>query len=81
MIKRRSIVLTRPEIQSGYNRQRAAEGLILQLPKDHDGRNTWLLNFGEGEEAIERRRKRDLKWQPNLRAAESRNQQLERQAS
>jgi hypothetical protein len=33
------------------NRQRWAEGLILQLPNNHDGRNSWLLNFGKGEEA------------------------------
>jgi hypothetical protein len=28
-----------------------AEGLILQLPDTHDGRNSWLLNHGKGEEA------------------------------
>lgn len=47
-----TIRLTDAEIQSGLDRQKAAEGLILQLPKDHDGRNTWLLNFGTRKEAI-----------------------------
>lgn len=31
--------------------QRWAEGLILQLPDWHDGRNSWLLNHGQGPEA------------------------------
>lgn len=26
-----------------------AEGLIRQLPPDHDGRNSWLLNYGTKE--------------------------------
>lgn len=45
------IKLTPAEVQSGHNRQRYAENLILQLPKIHDGRNSWLMNFGTGEEA------------------------------
>jgi ElaB/YqjD/DUF883 family membrane-anchored ribosome-binding protein len=28
-----------------------AEGLILQLPINHDGRNSWLLNHGVGKQA------------------------------
>lgn len=40
------IELTPAEIQSGLDRVRFAEGLIRQLPEDHDGRNTWLLNYG-----------------------------------
>ena len=39
------------EVQSGVDRVKHAELLILQLPKDHDGRNTWLLNYGKGIEA------------------------------
>ena len=39
------IRLTRPEIQSGLDRVRFAELLIRQLPEDHDGRNSWLLNY------------------------------------
>ena len=55
-----TIRLTKAERQSGLNRQRAAEGLVAQLPKDHDGRNTWLMNFGTGEEAQALRRARGL---------------------
>ena len=39
------IILNKAEIQSGYNRVDWAEGLILQLPVDHQGRNNWLLNY------------------------------------
>ena len=35
-----------PEIQSGLTRMRWAELLIRQLPESHDGRNSWLLNWG-----------------------------------
>lgn len=42
-----SIALTPAEVQSGLDRVRFAEGLIRQLPADHDGRNTWLLNYGQ----------------------------------
>ena len=41
-----SILLTSHEIQSNYDRVKFAEGLIRQLPITHDGRNTWLLNYG-----------------------------------
>lgn len=41
-----SIPLTRHEVQSGSTRVHWAEGLIRQLPEDHDGRNSWLLNYG-----------------------------------
>jgi len=40
------IALTPAEIQSGSDRVKWAEGLIRQLPVDHDGRNSWLLNYG-----------------------------------
>lgn len=39
--------MTAHEIQSGLDRVRYAEGLIRQLPNTHDGRNTWLLNYGQ----------------------------------
>lgn len=29
---------------------RWAEGLIKQLPLSHEGRNSWLMNFGHGQE-------------------------------
>lgn len=45
------IKLSKSEIVSGHNRVEAAERLIEQLPYDHDGRNTWLLNYGVREEA------------------------------
>lgn len=60
------IKLTRAEIQSGHDRQKWAEGLILQLPKDHDGRNSWLLNYGVGKEAQALREKRSLSFDPEL---------------
>lgn len=41
------IALTPAELQSGHDRVRWAEGLIRQLPEDHDGRNSWLLNYGK----------------------------------
>lgn len=37
--------LTPAEVQSGYDRLQHATGLILQLPRSHDGRNTWLMNY------------------------------------
>ena len=43
------IKLTAAEIQSGHDRVRWAEGLIKQLPKEHDGRNSWLFNYGSDE--------------------------------
>lgn len=41
-----SIVLTPAELTSGLDRVRWAEGLIKQLPEKHEGRNSWLLNYG-----------------------------------
>lgn len=41
------IALTPAEIQSGMDRVRWAENLIRQLPEDHDGRNSWLLNYSK----------------------------------
>jgi hypothetical protein len=43
--------LTEAEAKSGFDRVRLAEGLILQLPQENEARNSWLLNFGDGEEA------------------------------
>jgi len=47
--KATTIQLTPAEIQSGMDRIRWAEGLIRQLPESHDGRNSWLLNYGRDE--------------------------------
>ena len=58
--KMKKIKLSKFEKQSKYNRVQNAEGLILQLPKTHDGRNTWLLNYGIKEEAQQLRLKRNI---------------------
>lgn len=39
------IELTPHEVQSGLDRLRFAENLIKQLPDNHEGRNSWLLNY------------------------------------
>jgi hypothetical protein len=62
---------TKAETQSGLSRVRYAEGLISQLPGDHDGRNTWLLNYGTSDEAKEMRRKRGVAWVRKTQAAET----------
>lgn len=58
MTKKTSIELTPYEIQSGLDRVYYAELLIRQLPENHDGRNTWLLNYGRAaaEKTILKRR-------------------------
>ena len=67
---RRAIFLTKAELQNNHDRQAWAEALILQLPKNHDGRNSWLLNYGRGEEAKVLRAKRGLRFLPNQLACE-----------
>lgn len=62
------IKLTKAEIQSGYTRQHWAEGLIEQLPADHDGRNSWLTNYGVGENAERLRELRGLRLDPEFAA-------------
>lgn len=69
----RAIVLTDAEKQSGLDRVRFAEGLISQLPRTHDGRNTWLMNYGVGDEAQSLRQRRGLGWDPECEAALSKN--------
>lgn len=63
-MKRKAIFLTKEEQQCGLDRQRWAELLILQLPKNHDGRNSWLLNFGVGDEAKAFRAKHNVEFKP-----------------
>ena len=41
-----AIYLSKAEIESGLSRVKWAELLIKQLPKEHEGRNSWLLNYG-----------------------------------
>lgn len=55
----KKIKLSKAEKQ-GLTRVKWAEGLISQLPKTHDGRNSWLLNYGVGEEAEMLRAKRGI---------------------
>lgn len=43
------IVLRKSEVQSGMDRVRWAQGLIEQLPENHDGRNSWLLNYHQSK--------------------------------
>ncbi len=56
----KKIKLSRCEKQCGISRVQWAEGLIKQLPKEHDGRNSWLLNYGTSDEAKEIRGKRGI---------------------
>src|SRR3954454_25380767 len=63
------IRLTPAEITSGVSRQRWAEGLIQQLPQLHEGRNSWLLNYGLGTEARRLREKHRLAFDPSYDAA------------
>lgn len=65
------IHLTGAEKQSGYDRMNFAEDLIRQLPDNHDGRNTWLLNYSRREDAAKMRTERGLKWDAYLQAAET----------
>lgn len=51
MLKNTYIKLSDHEIQSGSSRVKWAEGLIEQLPATHEGRNSWLLNYGIGSVA------------------------------
>lgn len=60
-LKPTNIQLTKAEIQSGFDRVRWAEELIRQLPEDHDGRNSWLLNYGSDELNTLHRTALDLK--------------------
>lgn len=69
--KGKYIQLNGAEIQSGSNRQKYAELLIEQLPKKHEGRNTWLLNYGTGQEAKERRSSRNIKFISETQSAET----------
>lgn len=75
MEKKRSevIILNDAEKQSRLNRVGSAEGLILQLPDNHDGRNTWLLNYGQSSEAEKLRKERKLEWIEETQSCETVN--------
>lgn len=65
----KSIELSRGEIQSRHDRIKWAEGLIRQLPADHDGRNSWLLNYGRGVAGKAMRSQRGLGWDEGTQSA------------
>jgi len=66
------IKLSKFEIQSGIDRVNHAEGLISQLPATHDGRNTWLLNYGRRKESWDKRAKKMLGWNRDTQSVEIR---------
>lgn len=69
------IQMTLAEIQSKSDRVTFAEGLIKQLPPEHEGRNTWLINYGKSDEAKVLRNRwelensRALEWDPNTESS------------
>lgn len=62
-------VFSKAEMLCGLNRVKWAEGLISQLSPKHEGRNSWLLNFGIGEESVDLRKSRDIKFDDNTQSA------------
>lgn len=68
---RTEIKLNQVEINSHHTRIDHAEVLILQLSENHDGRNTWLLNYGKSEQAVELRKVRSLKWNETTESCET----------
>lgn len=58
------------EQNSGRDRIHWAEGLIEQLDPKHDGRNSWLLNYGRGELGQHLREQRDIKFDEFTQSAE-----------
>lgn len=72
-MSKKKIRLTGAEIQSNHNRQDWAEGLISQLPKEHEGRNSWLLNYGKKEEGKELRKAKGLNFRKKYQACETNN--------
>ena len=66
----KKIKLNAHEIQSKFNRVKFGEGLIKQLPEDHNGRNTWLLNYGKSREAKKLRKNRELMFDKETQSCE-----------
>lgn len=67
MIK--GIKISKAEKQSGVDRIRIAEGLITQLPNSHEGRNTWLMNYGRNAEAVRLRSMYGMVFDPTTQSA------------
>ena len=68
-----TIKLNEVEIRANFSRVEYAEKLIQQLPKEHDGRNTWLLNYGILQEAKDLRRAKKLKFDSETQSCELKN--------
>jgi hypothetical protein len=67
--KDKKIKLSATEIQSGLSRVDWAEKLITLLPQDHEARNSWLLNYGQGVEARHLRNTRHLLFDSSTQSA------------
>lgn len=63
------IKLSKHEIQSNSTRVQRAEDLIMQLPSTHEGRNTWLLNYGVRDEAATRRELLGIRFDEDTKSA------------
>lgn len=50
------------ERPSRFDRVSWAEGLILQLPVSHEGRNSWLMNYGTSEVGRALREAHNMGW-------------------
>lgn len=70
---RQAIMLSSAEIQSGSSRVKWAQGLVEQLPKPHDGRDSWLLNYGVGEEYDRWRSEQGVAWDETEQCARTRD--------
>lgn len=57
------------DAQSAHDRVQWAEYLIDELPGDHEGRNSWLLNYGTGKEAQALRKIKGITWNRATRSA------------
>jgi len=66
------ILISTEEIQSNSSRMKWAQGLITQLPTDHDGRNSWLLNYGTRTEDELAREEREIRFIAITQKAETR---------
>ena len=66
----KTIKLNEVEIRSNFDRVSYAEKLILQLPEDHEGRNTWLLNYGKSDSAVSLRKEKNLNFDNETQSCE-----------
>jgi hypothetical protein len=63
-------VPTGVEVQSGVDRLKFAEQLMSKnIPPGHEGRDTWLLNYGRGPEARAMRREQGIGFDEDTQAA------------